>query len=151
MAIKTIKLKNYQDVFLELLAGGTLYPGMLLLHGSNNTVVAHNDGAPANCIPMFALEDALQGKDIDDAYASGDPVRVWIPGRGDEVYAIAEDGHNYTIGTFVESNGSGYMQPFTSGKAVGYVCEAIDLSGSSGEEESESPFGFNKRIKIRII
>lgn len=153
MAYNTIKLKKYSDVIEEYTAGGTIYPGMLIRISAADTVAAHNDDAPAQgCLAMFALEDALQGKGIDDAYVSGDPVQCWIAGRGDEVYAIVEDGTNYTIGTFLESNGAGYLQAYTSGNgAIAIVIEALDLSGSSGEEESESPFGFNKRLKVKVL
>jgi len=151
MAYNTIKLKKYSDVIEEYTAGGTILPGMLLLYSANDTVIAHNDDAPVNCVPMFALEDALQGNDIDDTYASGDPVQCWIAGRGDEVYAILEDGAHIEIGEYLESNGAGYLQKYTSGKAVGYALEHLDLSGSSGEEESVGPLGFNKRIKVKIV
>ena len=151
MAHNTIKIKKYSDVIEEMTAAGVIYPGMLVLLGSGDTIVAHSDDAPANCVPMFALEDALQGKDIDDAYASGDKVQVWIPGRGDFVYAILENGENIAIGDFLESNGAGYLQKYTSGKAIAQAVEALDLSGSSGEESSAAPFGYNKRIVVRII
>jgi hypothetical protein len=150
MAFKSIKLKNYSDVIEEYAAGGTIYPGMLLLLNSSNAVIAHSDDAPANCLPMFALEDSLQGKGIDDTYASGDRVQCWIPGRGDQVLAILEDGADIDEGDFLESNGAGYLQKYTSGAVVGVALETLDLSGSSGEETSESPLGFNKRIKVRI-
>jgi len=155
MAYHTIKLKKYTDVIEEHLAGGTIYPGMLLIQSAADTVVAHNDDAPANCIPMFALEDELQGKGIDDAYASGDQVQVWIPGRGDQVYALLEDGATVTPATFLESNGSGYLQAYTSGKAIAVALETLDLTGSSGgnlaQNEYLAPFGYARRIKVRII
>lgn len=151
MARNSIIIKNYSDIFEEFLAGGTIYPGMLLLQSSATAVIAHNDDAPANCVPMFAVEDALQGKGIDDTYVSGDPVHVWIPGRGDQVYAILADGENVAAGAFLESDGQGYLQAYTSGKAIAQALEALDLSGSSGEESSVSPFGYSKRIKVRII
>lgn len=153
MASNTIKLKNYLNIFEEYTASGTIIPGMLLNFSAANTVRAHNDDAPAQgCLPMFALEDALQGKGIDDEYVSGDPVNVWVPTRGDEVYAILEDGQNIAVGDFLESNGAGYLQKFTSGNgAVAVALEALDLSGSSGEESSEGPLGYNKRIKVKIL
>jgi hypothetical protein len=155
MAYNTIKLKKYSDVIVEHLAGGTIYPGMLLIMSAADTVVAHNDDAPVNCYPIFALEDELQGKGINDAYASGDPVQCWMPGRGDEVYALLEDTANVSVNTYLESNGSGYLQAYTSGKAVAVALEALDLSGSSGgnlaQNEYLAPFGYARRIKVRII
>ena len=139
----TIKLKKYSDVIEEHVAGGTIYPGMLLIMSADDTVVAHNDDAPANCLPMFAL---------DEPYVSGDQVQCWIPYRGDQVYAILEDGADVSVGTFLESNGSGYLQAYTSGKVVGIAMEALDLSGSTGaEDSSEAPFGTARRIKVRIV
>ena len=108
---------------------------------------------------MFALEDELQGKGINDNYSSGDLVSVWIPGRGDQVFAILADGENVAVGDLLESNGAGYLRKHTAGSAgvvefplavVGYATEAVDLSGSSGEESSGS-LGYNKRIIVRIV
>lgn len=153
MAQNSIILKNFSDVFEEYTAGGTIYPGMLLIMSAANTVTAHSDDAPAGgCLPMFAVEDALQGKDIDNTYVSGDKVKAWIPGRGDEVYAILEDGANVSVGTFLESNGAGYLQAFTSGNgAIAIAIEALNLTGSSGFADSSAPLGFNKRIKVKIL
>lgn len=151
MAQYSIILKNYLNIFEEYLAGGTIYPGQFLLMSAADTVVAHNDDAPANQIPMVAVEDALQGRDINDAYVTADPVKVFIPQRGDEVYAILADGENVAVGAFLESNGTGYLQAVTTGKAVAMALEALDLSGSSGEESSSTPLGFNKRIKVKIL
>jgi hypothetical protein len=150
MAFNKIILKNYSDVFVEYVAGSTIIPGQLLLLDSDGTVKAHDDDAPANCMPLFAIEDALQGREIDDVFAAGDPVRCWVPYRGDVVYAILEDGAKVVIGDFLESNGAGYLQKFTSGKVVGIALEAVDLSGSSGEETSVGVLGYNKRIQVLV-
>jgi hypothetical protein len=151
IAHNTIKLKKYSDVIEEHKAGGAIYPGMLLIMSAEDTVIAHNDNDPAAFCTMVALEDELQGKGIDDPYVTGDQVQVWIPYRGDWVYAIAEDGTNYTVGSFVASAGNGYVKAFSSGEAFGVVVKAINLSGSSGAEDSEAPFGYNKRIMIRVL
>jgi hypothetical protein len=153
MAQKSIILKNYSDVFEEYTAGGTIYPGMLLIMSAADTVVAHSDDAPTQgCLAMFAVEDALQGRDIDEPYVTGDPVKCWIPGRGDEVYAVLEDGAIAAVGTFLESNGAGMLQAFSSGNgAVAIALEAKDLSTSSGQETSEAPWGYAKRIKVKIL
>lgn len=151
IAHNTIKLKKYSDVIEEHKAGGTIYPGMLLIMSAEDTVVAHNDNDPGAFTPMVALEDELQGKGIDDAYVTADQVQCWIPYRGDWVYAIAVDGTNYTVGSFVASNGDGYVKTYSSGVPFGVVMKALDLSGSSGEESSEAPFGYNKRILVRVV
>lgn len=150
LPINKILLKNYSDVFMEFSAGSIIIPGQLLLLDTDGTVKAHDDDAPAAFLPLVAIEDALQGKEIDDVYVVGDPVRCWIPGRGDVAYLILEDGQDIAIGDFLEGNGAGYVQKFTSGKNVGQALEALDLSGTSGEESSVGVLGYNKRIRVLI-
>ena len=165
----TIKLKNYQNVMNEYVAEAAIIPGELIELTSSNTVQVHST-AGGNLLHMFAVEDELQGNDIDDAYAADDKVQCWVPVRGDEVYAILEDGEDIAIGDFLESNGTGELtkhdpdtadsdDAFTAytNQIVGISLEDIDLSGSSGEESSgggydssTDPLGFNRRIKIRI-
>jgi len=92
----------------------------------------------------------LQGNGIDDSYSADDPVQVWIPYRGDEFYGVLIDGENVAIGDFLESAGNGYLKKYTSGVIVGVALEAVDLSGSSGEESSGA-LGYNKRILVKVV
>lgn len=170
MKFRTVKLKKYSDVQKELIASGAITPGMLLERTSTaNTVKAHSVSGGNAAPKMFALEDELQGKDIDDAYANADKVQVWVPYPGDEVAAILADGENVSIGDLLESNGAGYLQKhvadvesFESNEAgsltvypaqiVGVALEAIDMSDSSGgESEDSGGVGYNRRIKIEIV
>jgi len=173
MAKYTIKLKKFLDIQEEYLAGGTITPGMLLEFMTSTalyalTVKAHAT-AGGNALPvMFALEDELQGNDIKTNYSSGDRVQVWIPQRGEEVYAILADGEDVNVGDPLESNGAGYLQKhvadvesFESAEAgaitvypqniVAVALEHLDLGSSSGEEESSGVIGYNKRIKVKIV
>jgi len=171
MGFNTIKLKKYLDIINEYTATAVaITPGMLIELTSANLVQAHsNEGQ--NVLPMFALEDELQGKGIDDNYAASDKIQCWVAVRGEEVYAILEDGETIVIGDFLESNGAGLLQKHNPDEAdsddaitvytnqiVGIALEAVDLSTSSGEASSEGPglessvdtLGYNRRIKIRI-
>lgn len=152
MAFKTIKVKKYGDHIEEIEAGGAITPGMLIAEGSGGTVAVHGTSG-GNVIPMFALEDELQGKEIDDAYASGDKVQCWYPYRGDQVYALLADGQDASVGDLLESNGDGYLKVFspessavtdTPASIVGQATEALDLSSSSGAEPTQ-------RLVVRII
>ena len=164
---QTIKLKNYSDVSNEYAAASAVTPGELIEMTSAGTVQAHSSEG-GNVIPMFAVEDAMQGKGIDDDYATGDRVKCWTPTRGDEVNAVLEDGETVNIGDFLVSNGTGYLQKLVDveissqaadtvypASIVGIALEYKDLSGSSGEgsagESSIGTLGFNKRIQIRVI
>ena len=157
MAKNTIKVKKYSDHIEEIVAGGTITPGMLIAEGSGGTVAAHAS-AGGNAIPMFALEDELQGKEISDTYVSGDQVQCWYPYRGDQVYAILKDGETIVVGDLLESAGDGTLQKHTADSAgaveyplavVAQATEALDLSGSSGEESS-GLMG-NQRLIVRIV
>jgi hypothetical protein len=147
----TVKLKKYLDVNKEFVAGGTITPGMLLLLGSANTVIAHNVAGSTVAPRIFALEDELQGKGIADTYASGDPVQCWICVPGEEVYAILADNCNIVIGDKLESNGDGTLREWTplnseaaghEHSLVGIALEAVDTTGS--------PAATTSRLRILI-
>jgi len=161
MAYNTIKVKKYSDVIEEMVASAAITPGMLLIIESTGKVKAHNQ-ADKDAFPIFALEDELQGKGIDDAYAANAPVQCWIPYRGDIVNAILADGQKVVIGDPLTSDGYGRLKkhvtdtgastvPWTvyPEQIVGYAAEALDLSGSSGAEVS-GPLGYHKRLLVRI-
>lgn len=148
MSYNTIKVKKYSDVIEEFEAGGTIYPGMLVELNSDLEVIAH-DSAGARALTMVALENELEGQDIDTAYAEGDPVQVWIPYRGDNAYMVLADGQNIAIGDMLESAGNGYLRKLNTGYVIGVALEALDLSGSSGEESSGA-LGYNKRILVQV-
>lgn len=161
MAYNTIKVKKYSDVIEEMVASAAITPGMLLIIESTGTVKAHNQ-VDKDVFPIFALEDELQGKGIDDAYAANAPVQCWIPYRGDIVNAILADGEKVDIGDPLTSDGYGRLKkhvtdtgssavPWTvyPEQIVGYAAEALDLSGSSGAEVS-GPLGYHKRLLVRI-
>jgi len=151
----TILLKDYLHVRVELTANAAITPGMLIERMSTNKVRAHATPG-GNVFPMFALEDNYQGKTVNDAYAEDYPVQCWIPQRGDEVYALLDDGENVAIGDFVESAGNGSLQKHTAdtvhsagifgNQIIGVVIEALDLSSSSGTYPETG-----KRVIIQIL
>lgn len=160
---KTIKLKRYNEIEIERVANATIYPGMLIELMTTDKVRAHNT-ASRNVTPkMFALEDELQGHDIDTAYAANDRVKCGIFRPGDVVYGILADGQDIDIGDPLESAGGGLLQEHVvdtadseqaiavySQSIVGIALEAVDTSASSGEESSLDPLGYARRIKVMI-
>lgn len=149
MSYNTIKVKKYSDVIEEKVAAAAITPGMLLELTSDGEVQAHSSAGGKNLL-MVALEDELQGNGIDDAYGADDVVQVWIPGRGDEGYLVLADGEDVSIGDALESAGTGYLRAYTSGEKVAVALEALDLSGSSGEESSGA-LGYDKRILVKFL
>ena len=156
MAKETILLKNYSSVFLELAADGTITPGDLLELTSTNAVQRHATAAGKHAW-LFAVEDALQGRGINDNYIATDKVKVWVAGRGDVVNARLMDEENVVIGDYVESAGGGItstgkVKKWTNGVIVGIVVEAKDLSTfPEGSESSAGGVYFNPRVKVQLI
>lgn len=128
MIRKTIKIKKYADVIEEYIAGGTITPGHLVALNSDGEVIVHATEAGVT-LPMFALEDELQGKVIDDTYKEDDRVQVWIPGRGDEVYALLAANESVNIGDYLVSKGGGTLKKLASdtvadSQIIGFAVEA---------------------------
>jgi hypothetical protein len=146
----SVILKDYLKIFEEYEAAAAIKPGMLIEYTSAGKVQAHST-AGGNVLTMVALEDELQGNDLDDAYAADDPVQCWLPTRGAQALLIVADGQNIAVGDLLESDGNGYVQKHeadsggttTPNQIVGQALEAVDMSGSSAAD----PTG---RIKVRI-
>ena len=129
-APKTVVLKgDLGQGHREYAAGGAITPGHLINLANTGKVVVHASAA-GECPPMFAKEDALQGKTIADAYASDDRVFCHQAVSGDEIYAWLEDNHNISIGALLESAGDGTLQALTGDHAIAQALEAVDTTGA---------------------
>lgn len=150
MAYKTIKIKKYSDHIEELIAVAAITPGMLVEYTSAGEVQKHST-AEGNAIPAFALEDEMQGKDIDDAYAADDPVQVWVPYRGDQVYAILADGHDVSKGDLLESDGNGYLQPHVADEGSSPILPLAIVGQSLEDVDTSDSATATSRIRIAIV
>ena len=121
----------------EFVAGEAgIYPGMLLEENSSGKVIKHNSsGVVAD--KMFAMEDALQGNDVDDVYTNANVVCCMIGQSGTVVNALLLAGVSYTVGAILESNGDGTLTTGTT-YPIAVVETACDLSGS-GASNTLSP------------
>ena len=143
MAKHTIKIKKYADVIEEYTSTAVaITPGMLIEITAADLVQAHSSSA-GRALTMFALEDELQGRGIDVNYDVSTKVQCWLPGHGDMVYALLANGETAVIGSWLESNGDGYLKVGTT-QPIGQAVEAVDMSDSSAAD----PTG---RIIVRII
>jgi uncharacterized protein with PhoU and TrkA domain len=149
----TIKLKNYVNNQFEALANAAITPGNLVEVMSTGKIRKHATEA-GNAVPMFAIEDALQGKAITEAYAQNDVVRVWVPLRGDEVYALLKQSENVVIGDLLVSKGDGTLKK--------HVPESSDITAVTNVTvkplqivavalEALNPTTADGRIKVRIV
>jgi hypothetical protein len=136
-----IQLKG-EGTFEEGRAASAITPGQLLITNSAGNLIPHNvAGGPAEA--KFAHEDALQGRTIDDDYASGELVFHAIQRPGDVVFAWAASGEDIENGEFLTSNGDGTLKVASGTQhRVGVALEDADLTDTDAE---------NTRIRVRII
>jgi len=144
MSVYTIRLDGVEDVHEEATAtvasGDELLPGSLLELTSAGNVQKHaTEGGYADM--RIALEDALQGKTVDDAYADGARVLYYIPRRGSRFQGILKSGEDVDIGDELISDGAGRFikngnedSSTTVRQILATAEEASDQSGSDGAD-----------------
>lgn len=112
----TILLKGRLDQrYDEQRGAGTITPGMLCVDNSSGNLIAHNVVSGKGPWKI-AIEDALQGKTIDDNYVSGDLVRFHHPRPGNWYYMLLKAGENVAIGDKAVSAGDGTLQKGVAGQ-----------------------------------
>lgn len=149
----------------EALSSAAIRPGMLIEEESAGTVKPHSiEGG--NAMPKFAVEDDLQGKGIDDLYASGARVFYRTFQRGDQVWALLDHDQTVAKGDYVESAGNGLLKKHSvithedSGSTswevtmytmpiVGQVKQAVATEDSSIDSTYDSYYG--TRVLIEIV
>ena len=129
----------------EGVAAGAIKPGQFVKLDSDGKYVVHATALGFG-EKIIAVEDALQGKTINDAYAANDRVSVAILHPGCEVAAYINAGANgnIAIGDHLVPDGAGNLEE-TNGtpKEIWAVArEATDLN-DTGDVDT--------RIRVRIL
>lgn len=139
---KRIQLKGDKH-FEEAVAAAAILPGMLVSLTSVGKITPHASlGGVAE--QNWAVEDALQGLTINDAYAVGDLAFYVQPRAGDIIYALLEDGENVAIGDKLMSAGNGHVKKQTStNTTVAIALDAVDLTASANTAAG--------RVRARIV
>ena len=114
---KVILLKGEKCVQRELLAGGTIYPGMTVEFNAGAVRAQSVDAGI--CLLMFADNPEFVGADIATAIATGDTVRFWTACPGSEVYAWLSTGNSVAKGDALvhDVNGS-FRKAVTAGSTA---------------------------------
>jgi hypothetical protein len=139
---KRIVLKGNGYRHEEFPAAAAVTPGKLLIRTSAGAVQHHNveNGYAERA---YALEDALQGKTIANAYALSDIVGVGFMAPGDVVYAWLDAGENIVISDQLSSAGNGNLQKTTGTNIpVAIAEEAVDNNDSGAVAV---------RIRVRVL
>ena len=150
----TILLKG-RGTRLEMVSGGTITPGDLVMVNSSNLLVRHST-AKGQAMPAFAVENDLEGKTIDDNYVVNDYVQSEIMRTGDEILArVAASASAIVIGDFLESAGDGTLRKLTPSSQSGTTPFAVTPAGLAVAQAIEavdnSAGGSAVRIKVRIL
>ena len=143
-AEKTIVVKGQQYCIHDrgpVKVAVSIMPGMLLARDAADTLIPHGAAAANVGSRMFAIEDDLQGKDIDDAYAALQECTYVTAVRGALINAlVAPSAAAVVIGSFVESAGDGTVKIVAADVAtdtaqrnaiVGFAREAVDNSANA--------------------
>lgn len=140
----TIVLKTMDGIgrrYSERLAVAAVTPGHIMAVDAANLVKPHNvSGGKAQM--RVAIEDALQGRTIDDVYQINDRVREVILLPGDQFWGWIVAGANATPALQMSSNGDGTFK-IVAGSEVPLVrpVEAVDNSGG----------GTASRCKLEVL
>jgi hypothetical protein len=127
----------------EALAGEAgIYPGMLVSLNSAGAVIMHaTEGGRGEV--AIAMEDALQGKTVDDVYTNAEIVSYGIPVTGAVFNVLLQAGETAIIGSELISAGNGKFKVDTnvsSGVTIDakgrmlIAEEALDLSASGSSD-----------------
>src|SRR5690554_1901297 len=127
----------------EAIASGVCKPGHLLKLDSAAKVLVHGSQGGFG-ERLFATEDALQGKTVDDSFGIGDLVPYRVAAPGEVLYAWIKAGETIVIGDQLISGGDGTLIKTTGTptQIMAVALEAIDLS-DTGDVAT--------RIAVRIV
>jgi len=120
-----------------------IYPGMLCERVTVDTC-RKNATAEKKAAVLVAVEDALQGKTVDDAYTSGTPVRLVQFRPGEEFHALIKAHQTISINEKITSAGDG---TFKSGTDSG-----VDQSNCVVEAmEALTDNASTQLIRVRVL
>lgn len=120
-------------------AEGVITPGHLLMFDSQGRFKVHDTAAGA-AATVFARENSMVGKSIDDTYVQNDTVPAWHCRSGDWVYALLDTGQNVAAGALLNSAGDGSLQSGST-NAIARALEAVNNSGGAA----------HARIRVEIL
>jgi len=162
MGYKTIMVSG-DGAPKEGIASGAITPGQLLSRTSAAGTFIRHATQGGDIVPkIVAVEDDLQGNEIEDDYATTARVFARIVQPGDEVNCLLADGQNAAIGDELESNGDGDLKTHTAaasnsngafdegGESIysqpifGVALEALDMSDTSGADPA------SRRILVEV-
>lgn len=140
-APNTIWLGGKRVVVNDLLAGVAITPGMLIERYSIAGVPSFRPHTAADAEgSIYATEQIMFNKTVDDVYAIGDLVEALVGSSGTTIWAIVASGANVVAGAKLASAGNGKLKAGTT-KAIAVAVEDKDNSAGPGDA----------RIRIEVL
>lgn len=142
-----IVLRGADSQYDEGEADATIYPGTLIqlaADGKYDPLVSTAAEALKGAAGLkIAVEDALQGKTITDAYADGDRVFFYQPKNGDHLNILVSSGQTVVIGSkLIPTIATGEFV-VAAGSETRYMFEALEASGGA--------LGADTHIKCKCV
>lgn len=128
MARRVIALMGCPIISEERVSNEVIIPGHLLNISSGKWI--KNTAAADDIVRTFALERDELGKDIDDAYASGETVKAGTFKAGERVYAFLASGQSVADGAHLTSDNAGLLTAagVADGVRLGRALEAVNAT-----------------------
>lgn len=136
----TIWLGGGMVVVNDVAAGAAFNPGHLIerYNSSGTPLFRKHSTALLAAVPIFALNQSMLNKGVDDAYGVGDLVEAGIMQSGSLVWALIGV-LTVVAGDKLESAGNGTLRLATTGVVIGVAAEG--KVGASGET----------RLRVEIV
>jgi hypothetical protein len=136
----TVYLGGPRTVVNDLAASEAITPGHLIEKFNNAgvwRVRKHTGTSLAGS--MYATEQSMLNKGVDDAYAADDLVEAVIGAPGTTIWALIASGQNIAFGDDLESAGDGTLKVYSSG-----VKTATAL-------ETQATVTVTTRIRVEVV
>jgi hypothetical protein len=132
----------------ELVAAGTITPGMLLEVTALGKVQAHSlEGG--RCERLIALEDAEQGNGVDTNYTAADPCQYAIAMPGEVFNLLVASGEDGAPGAPVVSAGDGTVKCVDNVSSSGVITQVIGYIAP--QESAFTTLAANTLKAIRLV
>lgn len=139
LTYKKIVLKGDPLVNEDSAAAAAITPGHLVELTSSGTVQKNSDDA-ANVAFAVALEQDELSRDISDAYATGDTVKVGVFSPGMHAYCFIPSGQNVAIGDYLTGDTGGRLTKGSVSASV-RIARALDAVNAVADT----------RIRVEVV
>lgn len=126
----------------DLSAGEVITPGMLVERYNNAGVIRFRKHSGAGLAgSIFATEQSMLNKGVDDTYAVGDLMEVTVGAPGTTFWGLIASGANIAAGDKLASAGNGLLGAVGGGIAVAIAIESKNNTAGPA----------NARIRVECV